>query len=152
MKTTLLILFVLVWSSCAEKYDKAATAKIDQTVKTLKQEKRFTDAVEKIYFVNIDAGCESCIDECLTFIKKEQHNNRLLFVIESAHKNTVAKVSSQYSLKIVPDNCIVIDNELVGYKNGLVDVFPKVFYVKNKKVMDTKSIDASNIDKLLVSN
>jgi hypothetical protein len=152
MKNIILILFALLFNSCSEKYDHLMTAKIDKTIKTLNVENRVTDVVEKIYFVNIDAGCESCIDECLKFTAKEQHNTHLLFIILSAHKNTIDRATSKYLFKIIPGNNIIIDNQLVGYQNGLVDVFPKVYYLKNKKVIDSKSIDASNIDKLLVSN
>lgn len=155
MKNTFFILAILLASACKEKvvtYDRATTAKIEQTVKSLNQEMRLTSSLEKVYFVNIDAGCESCIDECLTFAKKEQDNDHLLFVIVSAHKNAIDKVSNQYSLKNSPTHGVIFDNKYLAYKNGIVDVFPKVCYLQNKEVIDVKSIDASNIDKLLMSN
>lgn len=152
MRNKMLIMLVVLFCSCNEKYDFSTTKKIKNTLTTLNRESNLTNLIKKIFILDLDAGCESCIDETLKFASKKQQNSNLLFIIVSAHKNTLKHAETEYALKIISTNSILVDSNLVAFKNGLVDVFPKVFYFKNGKVIDHTSIDASNIEKLLSEN
>jgi len=152
MKHLKYIALAFLLASCSAHKDPQNSSKIERIIKETQQEKRYSNEIKKIYFVNVDQGCESCIAKCLLFIKEQQSNPNILFFILSSYNNTLVKIKKEYSLNISADHNIIVDKGLLSNKAGLIDVFPVVYYLDNKEVVDHKLIDASNIEKILVKD
>ncbi len=144
--------------SCHRKKDNydtnIAPGLTDSLVTVIKQSSVKSKELLKIsncLILPVDIGCESCIEKTLSFITNNANKNNI-FIITSQSSTLLKENLSNYKYKLnqfQKDN-IAIDTSNSCFSLGLSDVTPRIYKLKDGKIISVDLLYAVNIDEDLL--
>ncbi|UII28639.1 hypothetical protein LVD15_09490 [Fulvivirga maritima] len=92
-------------------------------------------------------GCSSCIDKCVSFVKKNHTNNKIHFIIVSSD---LRDVKIRLGSNVWRSKSVTIDSSMLAVKKSLTYISPLIISNEQGDPIVT-SINVGEIDKQLAS-
>jgi hypothetical protein len=140
MKKLIFVLLILL-NACQIDQNK----KFAKALESLRREFNFTLQNGYCLIISFE-GCSSCRSKALAFLEKNIAYQEVVYILSAKQKRIIQFSVSKETL--TREN-VLIDTKYVAHSLGLISDFPTLYYIKERKIQEVKTLIANNIDEEL---
>jgi len=136
------MLFLVLFISCLNSENSVQEITI---LRVLKQLSPNTDFSKNLFVLIIPFdGCSSCFNDAISLIS-ELNNKPKLIVMPNINKRVITNTLEDFG---IDQNTILMDTLQLTLIEKLVESNPKIFFVKNQKILFSTTVDNFSIENI----